>query len=330
MIIRLSTAAPTDHPWQINPSGGATGIIYQIYPRSFADSNGDGIGDLPGITTRLDHLVDLGVDAIWLSPIYPSPDVDFGYDITDYRSIDPRFGRMEDFDRLLEEAHRRGIRIILDLVLNHTSDQHPWFQASKASRDNPYRDWYIWQDGKRRSPPNNWESRFGGRAWELDPASGQYYYHMFYKQQPDLNWQNPKVRQAVLDMISFWLEKGVDGFRLDVFNAFFKHPGFLDNPPRLGLRGFDRQRHIYDTDQPEMLPFLAELRSLLDSYPDRYAVGETFLSDPQKAARYCGPDRLHGAFNFDLTRCPWRQPGFEPRSRPGSRLWARRAGRRTC
>jgi alpha-glucosidase len=272
------------------------GVIYQIYPRSFADSNGDGLGDLPGIISRLDYLSDLGVDAIWLSPIYPSPDVDFGYDTRDHTAIDPRFGTLADFDRLVEAAHRRGLRIVLDMVLNHTSDQHPWFLESRASRQNPKRDWYIW-----REHPNNWQASFGGQAWEYDRLTGQYYLHLFTKEQPDVNWRNPDVRKAQLDVFRFWLERGVDGFRLDVFNAYFKHPDLADNPPRPGLRGFDRQRHLYDMDQPELIPFLNELRSLLDSYPERYAVGETYLATPQKAASYCGADRLHSAFSFDFT-----------------------------
>jgi alpha-glucosidase len=276
------------------------GIIYQIYPRSFADSDGDGLGDLTGILSHLDYLQDLGVDAIWLSPIYPSPDADFGYDVADYTDIDPRYGTMEIFDRLVAEAHRRDIHIILDLVLNHTSDRHPWFQASRASRDNPYRDWYLWRDR-----PNNWESIFGGKAWQYDPATRQYYYHMFLKQQADLNWRNPQVRRAMLDVCRFWLDRGVDGFRLDVFNAYFKDAEFKDNPFRLGLRGFDRQRHLYDMSQPEMMPLLAELRALLDSYPERYAVGETFLESQVGAAEYCGEDRLHAAFDFAFTYSRW-------------------------
>ncbi|MDD5369227.1 MAG: alpha-glucosidase [Anaerolineaceae bacterium] len=286
------------------------GIIYQIYPRSFCDSNGDGIGDLPGITSRLDYLSELGIDAIWLSPIYPSPNVDFGYDVSNYTAIDPVYGSLQDFDALLEQAHQREVRIILDLVLNHTSDQHPWFQASRSSRDNPYRDWYIWSDGKRGGPPNNWESVFGGRGWEFDPATQQYYFHMFYKEQPDLNWNNPDVRQAMLGVLRFWLERGVDGFRLDVFNAYFKDAALTDNPPTLGLRGFDRQRHIYDMDRPELHPFLHEMRALLDAYPGRYAVGETFLSTPAKAAGYCSSDQLHAAFNFAMAKSRWNPQRF--------------------
>lgn len=287
------------------------GIIYQIYPRSFADTDSDGLGDIPGITARLDYLADLGVDAIWLSPIYPSPDVDFGYDVSDYTAIDPRFGSLDDFDRMVQEAHQRGIRIVLDLVLNHTSDQHPWFKASRSSRDNPYRDWYLWVAPKPGGGrPNNWQSIFGGPGWEFDPETGEYYFHMFAKEQPDLNWRNPAVRQAVLDVVRFWLDHGTDGFRLDVFNVYFKHADLLDNPFAIGLRGFDRQRHIYDIDQPEMMPFLAELRSLLDSCPERYMVGETFTGGYQNAVRYTGADRLHAAFNFSFTQTRWNPAKF--------------------
>jgi len=280
------------------------GVIYQIYPRSFADSNGDGLGDLAGILSRLDYLSNLGIDAIWLSPFYPTPDKDFGYDISNYVEVDPRFGSLADFDRLVAEAHQRGIRVILDLVLNHTSDQHPWFLESRSSRDNPKRDWYLWRD-----QPNNWQASFGGQAWEYDPVTGQYFLHLFTKEQPDVNWRNPEVRKAQLDVFRFWMERGADGFRLDVFNAYFKHPDLPDNPRKFGLRGFDRQRHIYDIDQPEMMPFLNEMRLLLDSYPECYAVGETYIATPQKTVSYCGPDKLHAAFSFDFTSMdliyPW-------------------------
>jgi alpha-glucosidase len=294
------------------------GIIYQIYPRSFADSNGDGIGDLNGITQHLDYLAELGVDAIWLSPFYPSPDVDFGYDVSDYCAVDPKFGALEDFDHLVHEAHRRGIHVILDLVLNHTSDQHPWFIESKSSRDNPKRDWYLWRDpAPGGQPPNNWQAVFGGSGWELDPTTGQYYFHMFYKGQPDLNWHNPAVRQAIMDVFRFWLDRGVDGFRLDVFNVYFKHPEFLDNPSswfRLPGYAFASQKHINDCDQPEMVPLVQEIRALLESYSkpgqERYVVGETFLSDAQKAALYCGPDRLNAAFNFEMLSCSWNARSF--------------------
>ncbi len=283
------------------------GVIYQIYPRSFADERGR-IGRPardhlpPGLPGRPGH------GCIWLSPIYPSPDKDFGYDVSDYCNIDPRYGSLADFDRLVAEAHARGLHVIMDMVMNHTSDQHAWFQESRSSRETPKRDWYIWRDH-----PNNWQASFGGKAWEYDAATGQYYLHLFTKEQPDVNWRNPEVRQAQLEAFRFWMERGVDGFRLDVFNAYFKHPDLPDNPPKFGLRGFDRQRHIYDIDQPEMLPLLNELRALLDSYPERYAVGETYLATPQKTVSYCGPDKLHAAFSFDFTSSelsyPWN-PGW--------------------
>jgi len=282
------------------------GVIYQIYPRSFYDSNGDGMGDLNGIRSKLPYLQDLGVDAIWLSPIYPSPDKDFGYDVSDYTGIDPRYGTLKDFDQLVSEAHQRGIHLIMDLVLNHTSDQHPWFKESRSNRNNPYRDWYLWRppspDG---SPPNNWQSVFGGGGWKFDPQTGEYYFHMFLPEQPDVNWRHPAVRQAMLDVFRFWLVRGVDGFRLDVFNSYFKNAELKNNPAQLGLRAFDRQIHIHDTDQPEMIPLLNEIRALLDSYPDRYMVGETFLASPQKAISYTGKTKAHAAFNFEFTGQPW-------------------------
>jgi alpha-glucosidase len=288
------------------------GVIYQIYPRSFADSNGDGIGDLPGITARLDYLARLGIDAIWLSPVYPSPDADFGYDISDYLDIDPKFGDLEDFDRLVQAAHACGIHVIMDLVLNHTSDQHSWFLEARKSAENPYHDYYLWRDPQPGGkPPNNWLSIFGGPGWELDRVSGQMFFHLFAKEQPDLNWRNPGVRESLLGVFRFWAERGVDGFRLDVFNAYFKHPELADNPGgRIGLRPFDWMEHINDIDQPEMLPLLRQVRELLDGFPERYAVGETFLDPPGKAARYTGPDLLHAAFDFRLADSPWRAGSF--------------------
>jgi alpha-glucosidase len=287
------------------------GIIYQIYPRSFADSNNDGIGDLQGIISKLDYLQGLGIDAIWLSPIYPSPDVDYGYDVADYTDIDPKFGTMKDFKTLVKEAKKRDIHLILDLVLNHTSDQHPWFLESKKSKDSPYHDWYLWHDPKPDgSPPNNWTAVFGGSAWEYDPNLNQYYYHMFYKEQPDLNWRNPDVRKEMLDVFRFWLKKGVDGFRLDVFNAYFKAPQFKDNPPKLGIRAFDRQKHINDVSQPDMFPLLKEIREILDKHKDAYVVGETFLADTTQTASYCGEDKLHAAFNFEFAENHWHPKRF--------------------
>ena len=287
------------------------GVIYQIYPRSFMDSNNDGIGDLPGITSKLDYLADLGVAGLWLSPIYPSPDVDFGYDVADYCDIDPKYGTMADFEDLVNEARKRQIHIILDLVMNHTSNQHPWFEAARTSRDDPHHDWYIWKDPKPgHKPPNNWASIFGGGGWEYVPELGQFYFHMFYKEQPDLNWRNPAVRKEMLDVYRFWLGKGVDGFRLDVFNAYFKDENFRDNPPALGIRAFERMRHIHDTNQPEMIPLLKEIRSLLDEKPGRYAVGETFIGDEKITAMYCAPGLLHQAFNFRFTSCSWNPARF--------------------
>ena len=296
----------------LEPVWWRDGIIYQIYPRSFADSNGDGIGDLNGILSRLDYLAWLGVDAIWLSPIYPSPDVDFGYDVADYVDIDPKFGTLADFDRLVAEAHARGIRVVLDLVLNHTSDQHRWFQESRASLDNPYRNYYFWREPKPGGkPPNNWLSIFGGEGWTPDPATGQMYFHTFYREQPDVNWRNPAVRAEMLNVFRFWLERGVDGFRLDVFNGYFKQADLRDNPVRFfGLRPYDRQDHIHDCDQPEMFPLLREIRALLDEQPGRYAVGETFLGGAQRAARYCGEDLLNATFNFNILGCGWNPAAY--------------------
>jgi len=278
------------------------GVIYQIYPRSFLDTTGSGIGDLNGITDKVDYLANLGVDAIWLSPINPSPDVDFGYDVSDYKGIDSKFGTMADFERLVETAEKANIRIVMDLVLNHTSNQHPWFLSARSSRENPTRDYYIWQDaGPDGKPPNNWCSVFGGRGWEWDKKTGQFYYHMFYKEQPDLNWRNPRVQTEFLDVFKFWLGKGVKGFRLDVFNVYFKDAQFRNNPTKLfGRRPFDRQVHRYDYDQPELTGVLNDIREVLDGYDAAYAIGETFLSTSEKAAGYCGDDLLHACFNFEI------------------------------
>ena len=293
-----------------------TGVIYQIYPRSFMDSNGDGVGDLPGITQRLDYLSNtLGVDAIWLSPIYPSPMHDFGYDVADYCDIHPMFGTLADFDRLLEETHRRGLKMILDLVPNHTSDEPPWFLESRGSRENPKRDWYIWRDpGPDGGPPNNWLSHFGGPAWTLDESTGQYYLHQFVKQQPDLNYRNPDVVQAMLDAMRFWLDRGVDGFRVDVIGLMMKDPEFRDeplNPNWNGIYPFSKLQHIYTANLPEVHELIRGMRKLLDSYEDRMMVGETYLPNDELMKYYGTTDMLecHLPFNFQLILAKWLAPG---------------------
>lgn len=289
------------------------GIIYQIYPRSFQDTNGDGIGDLTGIIQHLGYLQDLGIDGIWLSPITPSPDVDFGYDVSDYHTIDPKYGNLQDFERLINEAHKRDIHIIMDLVLNHTSDQHRWFQESRKSVTNPYHDWYLWRDpNPEGGPPNNWYSHFGGSAWEFDETLGKYYYHMFNKHQPDLNWRNPEVRSMMLDIFRYWLDKGVDGFRLDVFNNYYKDKDFRDNPVQKGfhVRKFDAYEHLYDTSQPEMIDVVKDIRAILDQYPERYVVGETFLADSAHARTYIGEDRLHAGFDYAYTHSDFSARAF--------------------
>ncbi len=245
-------------------------VIYEIYQRSFQDSNNDGIGDIKGIESRLSYLKELGVDAIWITPMYPSPQVDFGYDIADYEAIDSQYGTMQDLDSLFKAARHQGLRIIMDLVLNHTSDQHPWFNESRSSRTSPKRDWYIWRDGKNGGPPNNWQSWFGHSAWTLDPTTGQYYYHYFYVQQPDLNWRNPEVRKAMYDVMRFWLDKGVAGFRLDAVSRLFEDPNLHDDPYLPGYNAFgDRNiQHKYTDDLPEIHEVFREIRQLADSYPD--------------------------------------------------------------
>ncbi|MBD0279262.1 MAG: DUF3459 domain-containing protein [Flavisolibacter sp.] len=288
-----------------------TGIIYQIYPRSFQDSNGDGIGDLRGIIQRLDYLQWLGITAIWISPIYPSPMKDFGYDISDYTGIHPVFGTMEDFDELLREAHNRNIKLILDLVPNHTSDQHPWFLASRSSKDNPKRDWYIWKDARADgSPPNNWLSVFGGTAWEWDDKTGQYYYHAFLKEQPDLNWRNPEVQDAMLDVMRFWLDKGVDGFRVDVMWHMIKDEQLRNNPPNPNyqqhMATYEQLLPVYSTDQPEVHDIVHKMRNVLDQYDDRMMIGEIYLPI-HKLVTYYGVDSsgAHLPFNFLLLSLPW-------------------------
>jgi alpha-glucosidase len=287
------------------------GVIYQIYPRSFQDSNGDGIGDLRGITQRLSYLVELGVDAIWLTPIFPSPMADFGYDISDYIDIDPLFGDLDDFDALLAAAHAHGIKVILDLVPNHTSDRHPWFLESRASRRSRKRDWYIWRNSAANGgPPNNWLSIFGGSAWEYDGGTGQYYYHAFLAAQPDLNWRNPAVRAAIYEVMRFWFRRGVDGFRVDVVWHLIKDDEFRDNPPNTSFRPADPPYHrlvpLYTADRPEVHDVIAEMRRVADEFPDRVLIGEIYLP-LERLVAYYGRDLagMHLPFNFSLLSTSW-------------------------
>jgi alpha-glucosidase len=288
------------------------GVIYQVYPRSFQDSNGDGIGDLPGIIRRLDHIAGLGVDCIWLSPITRSPQADMGYDVSDYRDVDPLFGSLHDFDSLVEQAHARGLKVIMDQVISHTSDLHPWFQESRLNRTNAKADWYVWAnplpDG---SPPNNWPAVFGGRAWEWNPTRGQYYLHNFLTSQPDLNFHNPAVQQAVLDVLRFWLERGIDGFRLDTVNYYFHDSKLRSNPANkvknehlaYAVNPYDMQEHKFSKSQPENVAFLKRVRSLLNEFPGATSVGE--VGDSHKSvqlmAEYTsGGDTLHMCYGFDF------------------------------
>ena len=287
------------------------GIIYQVYPRSFMDSDGDGIGDLAGIRSKLDYLQWLGVDAIWISPIYPSPMADFGYDISNYADIDPIFGDLDDFDALLADAHARGLKVLLDYVPNHTSDQHPWFLDSRSSRDSAKRDWYIWRNPKPGGgPPNNWLSNFGGGAWEWDEKTEQYYYHAFLKEQPDLNWRNPEVQKAMLRVLRFWLDRRVDGFRVDVMHHMVKDMEFRDNPPnpdwRPGMSPYRELLTTYTADLPEVQDIVAKLRSVVEEYDDRMLVGEIYLPVERLMAYYGASGKgAHLPFNFQLIRLPW-------------------------
>jgi alpha-glucosidase len=311
-----STISASKQDWWKNA------VIYEIYPRSFQDSNGDGIGDLNGITQRLDYLKDLGVDAIWLTPCYPSPQVDFGYDISDYKNIDPQYGTLADFDRLVAEAGKRHIRILMDMVMNHTSDKHEWFIQSRSSRDNPYRDWYVWRDGKgemanhpkdedlslgapatdKGAPPNNWQSEFGHSAWEWDPATRQYYYHKFYIQQPDVNWDNPKIHEAFKDIIGFWLRRGVSGFRFDAITTLFEDPNLADEGVVTGKDGKPRINAFGDpvldnskTDNlPGVHPVMQEMRAHVDTFSSgkfpgtRVLIGETYMANIADLAKMYG------------------------------------------
>ncbi len=287
------------------------GTIYQIYPRSFQDSDGDGIGDLEGIRQRLPYLRWLGVDAIWISPFYPSPMADFGYDVADYCGVDPIFGSLEDFDALIADVHAAGLRLILDFVPNHTSDRHPWFRESRTSRESAKRDWYIWRDpAPDGGPPNNWISNFGGPAWTFDEATGQYYHHAFLSAQPDLNWRNPEVREAMFDVLRFWLEKGVDGFRVDVIWHLIKDEAFRDNPPNPaweeGQRDIGRLLQVNSCDQPEVHDVIAGMRAVLEEYEERVLIGEIYLPIERLVAYY--GEKLEGAhlpFNFQLLQTAW-------------------------
>ncbi|HTN79387.1 MAG TPA: alpha-amylase family glycosyl hydrolase [Acidimicrobiales bacterium] len=278
-------------------------VVYQIYPRSFADANGDGVGDLRGIAGRLDHLAWLGVDAVWLSPIFRSPMADYGYDVADYRDVDPLFGTIDDLDHLLSELHSRGMRLLLDLVPNHTSSQHPWFAESRSSRASPKRDWYYWRDGGGDGePPNNWTAAFTGkRAWTFDEGTGQWYLHSFLPEQPDLNWGNPEVEAAMHDVVRFWLDRGVDGFRIDVVDLIGKDPALPDDPPeRVG------HPHFLFHDDPRTHDLLRRLRAVIDSYPgERVTVGEISRPPRRVAAYYGDHDELHLAFNFAPLLAPW-------------------------
>jgi len=296
---------PDPKPWW------QTDIIYQIYPRSFQDSDGDGVGDLPGILQRLDYVKSLNVGCIWLSPINPSPMHDFGYDVADYSDIHPLFGTLDDFDRLLAETHARGMKLILDLVPNHTSDEHAWFQESRSSRDNPKRDWYIWRDPRPDGgPPNNWLSFFGGPAWTYDEQTGQYYLHQFVKQQPELNYRNPAVLEAMLGEMRFWLDRGVDGFRVDVIWLMIKDAELRDEPPDPhwdGINPHASLQHIYTADQPEVHEIIRRMRGLLDEYDDRMMVGEIYLPNRQLMTYYGDRfDECHLPFNFQLIQAPWQ------------------------
>jgi alpha-glucosidase len=287
------------------------GVLYQIYPRSFLDSNGDGIGDLRGIIEKLDYLNDgtgrsLGIDGIWFSPFFRSPMRDFGYDVSDYRGVDPTFGTLKDFKLLLAEAHKRGIHIIIDLVLNHTSDQHPWFQESRLSREGPKANWYIWHPGKKGRPPNNWFSQFELKnAWWYEPSRGEFYLATFTRHQPEVNWRDPALKREMFDIVAYWLDMGVDGLRFDVINWFIKDDRLRSNP--FCLRSMDFHRHVYDRNRPETIDICREMRRLTDCYKERMMVGEVYANDPGIVSTYygSGTDALHLVFYFDFLFQPW-------------------------
>jgi len=297
-----------------NPDWWRGAVIYQIYPRSYQDTDGDGIGDLRGVTQRLPHIASLGVDAIWISPFFKSPMLDYGYDVSDYRAVDPMFGTQADFEGLVAEAHRLGLKVMIDQVISHTSDRHAWFVESRSSHNNPHADWYVWADARPDgTPPNNWLSIFGGSAWEWDTTRCQYYLHNFLSSQPDLNFHNPQVQEALLDAVRFWLDLGVDGFRLDTINFYFHSAGLEDNPPLAvsdrnasiapAVNPYNYQEHLYDKNRPENLEFLRRFRALLDEYPDTAAVGE--VGDAQRGVEIVGQytsggDKVHMCYAFDF------------------------------
>jgi alpha-glucosidase len=296
---RTQVVDPEGHQWWQHA------VFYELYPRSFADSNNKGIGNLNGITSKLDYLKELGVDAIWITPCYPSPQVDFGYDVSDYENIDPMYGTLGDFDRLVSEGRERGIRIIMDFVMNHTSDQHKWFVDSKSSRHSAHRDWYIWRDGKGPGqPPNNWLALFGGPAWKFDPTTGQYYYHYFYPEQPDLNWRNPAVKQAMFDVTRYWYKRGVAGFRLDAVDTLFEDPDLHDNPilPGTNWRGLPNMVNKYNDKLPENHIVLKELRKVADDN-GAVLIGETWTDDIDELKKYYGEhgDELQMPMDFMFT-----------------------------
>jgi alpha-glucosidase len=294
------------------PAWWQSAVIYQIYPRSFQDANGDGVGDLTGIISRLDYLVELGVTAVWISPIYPSPMADFGYDVADYRNIDPVFGTLADFDRLVAELHRRNLKLILDFVPNHTSIEHEWFRASRSSRQDPQRDWYIWRDPRPDGgPPSNWLSEFGGSAWTWDVQTRQFYYHAFLAAQPDLNWRNPEVQAALFDVMRFWLARGVDGFRVDAIHMLVESEALIDNPPNPAWLPDQsparRLLRVHSSDQPETHALIGAMRRVADEFGDRVLIGEAYLPI-DRLMRYYGAalEGFHLPFNFHLLRTPWQ------------------------
>jgi alpha-glucosidase len=310
MTDQASVSSAASHDWR-------DGVVYLVYPRSFADHDGNGVGDLPGIIDHLDHFGPdrVPIEAIWLSPIYPSPGRDLGYDVSDHTRVDPLLGTEGDFDRLVADCHRRGIKVILDLVMNHTSDEHAWFLASKASREGPFADFYLWRDPSgwdaagNPVPPNNWVSFFGGPGWEWVPERGQFYYHTFLVGQPELNWRNPAVEAAEWDMVRGWLARGVDGFRLDVFNAFLKDAELRPNPEIPGGDSpWTRQDHRYDIDQPDFEELIGRFRAILDERPGRMSVGELFFGGTPRAAHYTAGH--HIVFDWSLMESPWTGAAF--------------------